>query len=510
MLFRGGQCQTSNQYCNDDMTACSCPESDEVCYFELAVQRLITFTRYVHNTPFGSAGKSYYINDLGELEHVPFSPDRTGCSATNCTQANTADGLTYRTFVGINGRLPGPTLVVYEGQTIVADVINMLQTEATTVHWHGLEQFNTPWMDGAGINSQCPIQPGTSFRYIFKASKAGTFWYHSHSGFQRGDGMFGGLVIKDRSDAERYAIDHVDLPEQHTVTLLDWQREDGTSLFWKSLSKLRRVSSHDDLIDSVPLPGDFDFGTAGVDGSGAGVVRFWSALVNGLGWHRDLPYNNTILKVFSVQQGTTYRFRIIGGSSLFAFRFSIDGHKLTVIATDGYYIQPVEADYVILHSGERYDVLVTANQTGQSNFWMRAETLEAQVNFFDEPIPLPPYDPLPDHQTRAVLHYEGSDIPGGPEYANIVHIPKTCTEDSPCLAVNCPFRSYHPSFNITCVNVHELRLYFPTPPDELPSAEYDEEYFLNFAFESARRLSSINARDPIFLRRYHLRYSPRG
>ena len=488
--------QTSNQYCNDDMTACSCPESDDVCYFEFAVQRLITFTRYVRDTPQGSAGKSYFINDLGELEHVPFSPDLTGCNATNCTQANTADGLTYRTFVGINGRLPGPTLVVYDGQTVVVNVVNMLRTESTTIHWHGITQVNTPWMDGTDTITQCPIAPGTSFRYIFKPSQAGTFWYHSHSGFQRADGMSGGLVVKDRSvTAERYPIHHIDNPEEHTVILMDWQREEATTAFWKGLSKLRRENSPSILIDSVPLHGDFVFGSAGVDGTGIGTVQFWSALINGLGKHRELNYNNSRLKVFSVQSGNTYRFRLVGASGLFGFRFSIDGHRLTVIATDGNYIQPVEADYVIIQAGERYDVLVTANQTGQSDFWIRTETLEAQVNFFINPIPLPPYDPLPGHEGRAILHYDGTNpIPMGPEYSSITEIPKFCTTESPCKVVNCPFQNYHPTFNINCVNVYQLRLFFPTTPELIPSADYDEQYFLNFAFEGQRRLASINTR----------------
>ena len=150
LLFCSSQSQTANQYCNDDMTACTCPEIESVCYFELVIQRLLTFTRYVHDTPFGSAGKSYYINDTGELEHVSFSPDRTGCNATNCTQANTADGLTYRTFIGINDRLPGPTLVVYEGQTLVVKCREHA-TKWTYYHplaWHDPAQYSVDGRSG--------------------------------------------------------------------------------------------------------------------------------------------------------------------------------------------------------------------------------------------------------------------------------------------------------------------------------------------------------------------------
>ena len=491
--------QAANQYCNDDMTACSCPESEEVCYFELVIQRLLTFTRYTTDLPPGIGGKLFIITDSGELEYVSALPHslRFGCNATNCTQANMADGRTYRTFIAVNGRLPGPTLIVYEGQTIVVDVVNMLHSEVTTVHWHGLIQVNTPWMDGAGIISQCPIEPGTSFRYIFSASQAGTFWYHAHSGNQRSDGFIGGFVIKEKSGADKYPLEHVDLPDQHTLTLVDWQREEATTTFVKTVTKLISFTPNSSTpTDSILTSDDFIFSTQSFDGSAVGIVPFWSGLINGMGKHPDVEFKNSRLKVFSVSQGTTYRFRIIGAQSLYAYRFSIDGHRITVIATDGNYIQPVEADYIVIHSGERYDVTVTTDQTGQQDFWIRAETVETTVQFFRGPRPFqtPPYPHISGHDVRAVLHYDGSDIPVGPDYANITEIAKTCTEEAPCVEVNCPFEKYHPAYNITCINAHQLKLFFPTPLDELPSADYDEEYFFNFAFENGARSATINAR----------------
>ena len=246
----------------------------------------------------------------------------------------------------------------------MVDVINTLVTEPVTIHWHGLAQFNTPWMDGAEIITQCPIAPGTSFRYIFLASQTGSFWYHSYSGFQRSDGLAGGLIIKDRSHV--YPIEFIDIPEEHTMTLLDWQRQTGTDLYWKELSKLRRFSSEDEPFDSVPTRvgagGFIRQPTTAADGSAVGIIPFWSVLINGLGKHPELDFKNSILKVFSVQYNETYRFRLIGMMGVYALRFSVDGHGLTLIATDGNYIEPVVADYVILHSGERYDVLIRANQ----------------------------------------------------------------------------------------------------------------------------------------------------
>ncbi len=296
LLLATAVAQKPNEYCNAEMTTCSCPESVEICYFEFSVERLITFVRYTMNNPTGTSGNVYFINDTGHLQHVRIpsgGPTVATCNETDCTQANTADGLTYRTFIGINGRLPGPTLVVYKDQTLVVDVINMLFSEVTTIHWHGFKQINTPFMDGAGIVSQCPIEPGTSFRYIFKADDAGTFWYHSHSGAQRSEGLFGGLVVKDKSDTEDYPITHVDLPEQHTLTLLDWQREDSTTLVWKEFSKLRYFPASNECTDKVPTStDDFHFSTQGVDGSAIGSIEYWSGLINGMGKHTDVEFKN--------------------------------------------------------------------------------------------------------------------------------------------------------------------------------------------------------------------------
>ena len=80
------------------------------------------------------------------------------------------------------------------------------------------------------------------------------------------------------------------------------------------------------------------------------------------------------LSIFDVSFGITYRFRLIGAQSLFAYRVSIDGHMLKVIASDGHFIEPIDMHYVIIHTGERHDVVVSANQS-PNNYWIRAETL---------------------------------------------------------------------------------------------------------------------------------------
>ena len=475
-------CQlTHDVLCGYLDTACECDREAEVCKFYLNLEQRQTFTRYKQGS---SQGRLYYINDDGDL--VPLQEKGICAPSENCTDPITTDGRAYRSVITINGQFPGPTLIVHENQTVLVDVRNNLVGETTSMHWHGLHQINTPWMDGVASVTQCPFGPGKAFRYIFKAFPSGTFWYHAHMGVQRTDGAFGGLVIKEKN--LNYSIYFEDLPHQHTISLLDWQKVPSFDVFGQVLAATGFFPGTP--IDRIPTTSSHRFNkTISMDGVEVGFIPYWSGLINGKGRHSDVPYHKSRLHIFEVQQGKTYRFRLIGAQGLYAYKFSIDGHKLTMMATDGYITQPVEVDYIIVHTAERYDFLLEASQTKQSNFWVRAETLEIDWESNNEA----PYSSL-NHTAEAILHYSGTPPPTSLQYQSIVEIPKTCTENSPCKAMNCPFEGFHESYHTECINVHKLRLFTPTPSWDLPSATPDEhqEYFFNLG------RTTINGRNGVF------------
>lgn len=101
-----------------------------------------------------------------------------------------------RLLVVANYTLPGPDIIVHEGQTVVIHVKNLLHSDTVTIHWHGLHQAGTPYVDGVQFVSQCLIESGQTFTYRFKAEPAGTFWYHSHLGSQRIDGLLGAFIVR--------------------------------------------------------------------------------------------------------------------------------------------------------------------------------------------------------------------------------------------------------------------------------------------------------------------------
>ena len=82
----------------------------------------------------------------------------------------TANGV-KRDILTINRMLPGPSIQVCKNDIIRVKVKNHLMNEkSTSIHWHGMLQKGTPFMDGIGKITQCPIPSGGSFtyEYIFK------------------------------------------------------------------------------------------------------------------------------------------------------------------------------------------------------------------------------------------------------------------------------------------------------------------------------------------------------
>lgn len=69
---------------------------------------------------------------------------------------------------------------ICQGDTVVVDVENLMPGgRSVSIHWHGIKQTLTPWMDGASFLTQCPIHSNQIFRYEFRALEAGTFFYHA-------------------------------------------------------------------------------------------------------------------------------------------------------------------------------------------------------------------------------------------------------------------------------------------------------------------------------------------
>ena len=511
-----------NVTCTAMTTVCECRENADVCDFNITIGLFHSFVRYIFDPSYDAAelintGRPYYFADNGSLVgHT--GPTHPLCSFTpeddlsQCTPAYTFDASTFKSFVGVNGQVPGPTLIVSTDQTVVANVANDLQMETISIHWHGMHQNKTYFMDGVHHITQNAIDPQKSFRYIFKASPSGTHWYHSHTGVQRSDGLFGALIVKERPDVVtqiRQALpnelkQYQDNPAEHVITITDWYREPAIDAYTLLESSIWFYSNSG--LDPPGADDELEGFTLGPDGKEAGNYPFWSALINGKGKHpsNDYPYLKSRLQVFSVDPGEVYRFRIIGAINNYVFRFSIDEHQLSVVGTDGYWVDPVEVDYIALQSGERYDfLLITKVSPGKSNFWMRAETLEIDVEEGETPNTTAPYRLLLDRAAESILHYNlsGSTVPTSADYLSIkensIPVNSTCTSHEPCTVMNCPW-NIHSSYLLSCIYVDSLQLIIPTDESLLPKVTPDEEIFFQFGTEGVGALSSVNGRRTLF------------
>lgn len=258
------------------------------------------------------------------------------------------------TATTLNGSLPGPLLRWREGDTVTLRVHNRL-AEDTAIHWHGILLPSN--MDGVPGFSFDGIEPGGTHVYRFKLRQSGTYWYHSHSGFQELTGVYAPLII-DPLEPEPFRYDR-----DYVVMLSDWSDQHPARI----LAKLKKQSDYynparrtlGNLIED-----------AGRDGLGATLKDRWAwarmrmtptdiADVGGGAYTYLLngqPPGTPWSGLFA--PGERIRLRLINAAGMSYFDFRIPGLKLTVVAADGQYVEPVEVDELRLGVAETYDVLV--------------------------------------------------------------------------------------------------------------------------------------------------------
>ncbi|HET7399396.1 MAG TPA: multicopper oxidase family protein [Intrasporangium sp.] len=270
-------------------------------------------------------------------------------SARLAPKATTVDigGRSVQTWA-YGENVPGPLLRARAGDLLRVTVDNALPAQ-TSVHWHGLALRND--MDGVPGITQEPIRAGGTFQYEFTAPHPGTYFYHPHSGVQLDRGLYGVLVVDDPSETGRYDAEWV-------VVLDDWV--DGTGQTPDDvLAKLTAAQATDDGMGGM---GGMDHGgMGGMGGMGEGMQ---SRLLGGAG---DIDYPHYLVNgrmpsspvTLTGRPGQRVRLRIVNAGSDTAFRLALGGHRLTVTHSDGFPVQPVAADALLIGMGERFDVLVT-------------------------------------------------------------------------------------------------------------------------------------------------------
>jgi len=226
-----------------------------------------------------------------------------------------------------NGSIPGPTLDVHEGDSVIVHFRNELP-EVTTVHWHGLHVPAD--MDGSPLN---PVPPGGSYTYTFRisANSAGTYWYHPHpdrrTTYQVAMGLYGGLIIRSAHDplAER------GIPERLLILSDNRFNADGSIAF----------------PDSQSIQAEID-----LENGREGNVLF---------------VNGQVAPTISIRPGEVQRWRIVNASAARVYRMALPGQSMIHVGSDGgLFEHPVEVKELVLADAGRVEVLVRGEPAGRT------------------------------------------------------------------------------------------------------------------------------------------------
>lgn len=231
-----------------------------------------------------------------------------------------------RDMMVFNKQYPGPTIEADWGDIIQVKLTNSLKTNGTSIHWHGMRQLHSNQMDGVNGLTECPMAPGEVRTYTFKAVEYGSSWYHSHHTLQPGEGLVGHIKINGPTSAN-YDV------EGGFISMTDFFHESLFTIF------ARRLSGPP-IADNV--------------------------LVNGKG-----QLNGTgSLSTIKLEAGKKNKFTLINVGNNVWFHASFDQHPMTVVAVDFVPVKPFTVQSLAISVGQRYDVIVDANQT-PGNYYFR-------------------------------------------------------------------------------------------------------------------------------------------
>jgi L-ascorbate oxidase len=224
--------------------------------------------------------------------------------------------------------------------------------------------------DGVPGISYDGIAAGETFTYNFPITQSGTYWFHSHTGFQEPDGAYGAIII-DKKKREPFRYD-----KEYVVQLTDAHPHSGDRIM-RNLKMMpdyynRKQRTFFDFLKDTEEKG---FGAAMADYKAWGEMRMmptdiedlqgFTPLING----KSAGQNWTGL----FKPGERIRLRFINSSAMTYFDIRIPGLKMTVVQSDGNNVQPVPVDEFRIAVAETYDVIIRPKE--DKAYTLFAETM---------------------------------------------------------------------------------------------------------------------------------------
>ena len=296
----------------------------------------------------------------------------------------------------VNGMLPAPTLKWKEGETVTLHVTNHLLVESS-IHWHGIILPNN--MDGVPKINFDGIKPGETYVYTFKVQQSGTYWYHSHSGFQEQTGVHGTIMIEPK-EKEPYAYDR-----EYDISLSDWSDEKPEAIY-RHLKQMPDYYNYNqrtvgDFFSEVKEKGFIEAFKARKMWNDMSMTDRDLSDVTGITYTYLMRGHTPALPFKALfKKGEKIRLRFINSSAMSFFDVRIPDLKMTVVAADGNDVQPVEVDEFRIGVAETYDVIVEPKE--ERAYSIFAQSLERSgyalgfLTYHDSVVAaVPPMDPLP-------------------------------------------------------------------------------------------------------------------
>lgn len=269
------------------------------------------------------------------------------------------DGVLERKVIGFNGEWPLPTLRVGKGDRVELYLTNGLETANTTLHFHGLFQPGSNQMDGPEMITQCPIPPGETFLYNFTVGdQVGTFWYHSHTKGQTGDGMRGVFIIED----DEYPFD---FDEEVVLPVGDWYHKPGSELIPKFLNRYNPTGAE-------PIP-------------------------------QNLLFNDTTNNTWHVEPNKTYFVRIVNLGGFVSQYLYMEDHEFEIVEVDGVYVEKNTTDLLYITVAQRYGVLIKTKESADKNYCFMSK-------FDEDMLDVTPSDLLLNN-TNFIIYDDDADKP---------------------------------------------------------------------------------------------------
>lgn len=253
--------------------------------------------------------------------------------------------------MAINGSVPAPTLYFQEGDKAEITVTNHMDVD-TSIHWHGILLPNHE--DGVPYVNHPPIKPGTSHTFRFNIRQSGTYWYHSHTGLQEQQGMYGAIVIEPRKQRKL----HFD--QQATVVLSDWTQEhpDEVLRSLKGGSEYYSIkkNSRQNLQDAITN-----------EGVGVLLKQAWSRMpgmdISDVAYDQFLA-NGQPQTFIPARPGETIKLRLVNAATASYFNLQFAQGDFKIIATDGIDVEPISTNTFLMAVAETYTLLLKVPEQG--------------------------------------------------------------------------------------------------------------------------------------------------